>query len=158
MLLVFWPCWSVFLERHQESWGDFFTGSCQFTALMEFLIRVRCTSESSRGELGRSSVPVPALLFIHQVQLGPVTWLAHFSTVWSIFNHRGPNAGVTITNSPVNLCERRWKPWKKFFFKKFCQTSLICTLQHPWLVAVFQKWSWIMHGARQGFCESVWEK
>lgn len=63
-----------FLKHHEESWGDFFTGSCQFAALIEFLIKVWCTSESSRGELGRFSVPVPALLLIYQVQRGPVTW------------------------------------------------------------------------------------
>lgn len=32
--------------------------------------------------------PVPAFFLIHQVRRGPVSWLAHFPAVWSIFNHQ----------------------------------------------------------------------
>lgn len=88
----------------------------------------------------------------------------------SIFIQRGPDAQVKITNLPgcvmnlcVCVCEEKWVRTFKIQDKIshieasfLLQTVLICILQRPWLVAVFQIWWWIIHLHSRGFvCERV---
>lgn len=73
------------------------------------------------------------------------------------------NKSARLCHESVCVCEEKWVRTFKIQDKIshieasfLLQTVLICILQRPWLVAVFQIWWWIIHLHSRGFvCERV---